>query len=36
MRLALVFAEAGYPVFPVDVFWDDERKRWRKVPCIRE
>jgi hypothetical protein len=36
MRLALALAEAGFPVFPVDVFFDDERKRWRKVPCIKE
>jgi hypothetical protein len=36
LLLALAFAAAGYPVFPVDVFWDDERKRWRKVPCIKE
>jgi hypothetical protein len=34
--LAMAFAAAGFPVSPVDVFWDDERKRWRKVPCIRE
>jgi hypothetical protein len=36
LKLALAFAAASYPVFPVDVFWDDERKRWRKVPCIKE
>jgi hypothetical protein len=36
VRLALAFAEVGFPVFPVDVFWDEEKKRWRKVPCIKE
>jgi hypothetical protein len=35
-ELALAFAAAGFPDFPVDVFWDDERKRWRKLPCIKE
>jgi hypothetical protein len=32
-ELALAFAAARLPVFPVDVFADGER--WRKVPCIR-
>jgi hypothetical protein len=36
LKLALDFAAAGFPVFPVDVFYDPDRKRWRKVPCIRE
>jgi hypothetical protein len=36
LLLALAFAAASFPVFPVDIFFDDERKRWRKVPCIKE
>jgi hypothetical protein len=36
MRLALAFAEAGFPVFPVELFFDDDRNRWRKLPCIKE
>jgi hypothetical protein len=35
-KLALAFAEAGFPVFPVDVFYDPGRRRWRKVPCIKD
>jgi hypothetical protein len=36
LKLALAFAEAGCPVFPVDVFYDSDRRRWRKVPCIKD
>src|SRR5262249_6035350 len=35
LELALAFAAARLPVFPVDVRWDEASKRWRKVPCIR-
>jgi hypothetical protein len=32
-KLALAFAEAGFPVFPVNVFRRGER--WRKVPYVK-
>jgi hypothetical protein len=27
LELALAFAAADYPTFPVDVYWDDDSKR---------
>ena len=33
-KLALAFAEAGFPVFPVNVFRRAER--WRKVPYVAD
>jgi hypothetical protein len=35
LDLALQFAAAQLPVFPVDVFYDADRKRWRKKPLIK-
>jgi hypothetical protein len=36
LDLALAFAAANLPNFPVDVYWDEASKRWRKVPFIRD
>jgi hypothetical protein len=35
LELALAFAAANYPVFPVDIYYDPDSKRWRKKPCIK-
>ena len=36
LELALQFAAASIPTFPVDVYWHEASKRWRKKPCIKE
>jgi hypothetical protein len=36
LDLALAFAAANLPVFPVDIYFDEEKQRWRKVPFIRD
>ena len=36
LDLALAFAAANLPVFPVDIYFDENKQRWRKVPFIRD
>jgi hypothetical protein len=36
LELALAFAAANYPVFPVDIYYDVDSKRWRNKPLIKD
>ena len=36
LKLALAFAEQGYAVFPLKLWWDHQQQRWRKNPLVKD